>query len=215
LKPSEATRGCNLVPSIAVPAASSAAVKLAEHIAGPVADGRIDGDLVNLRIEPGCQRETGPRIRGAYLRVQQKLRYPSAHVRVRRRRRRIEFDFVDPPRRWTHGRDGVLGMRRQHDRRRRDGRDKACQAQHHAHRTPAGPVLGVANKASRRRRVRNRERECNVNRALGSIRGATLAAAVVMASAALRGGGVVYTSDIADFRHLQRGPVPNWALIPV
>ena len=40
--------------------------------------------------------------------------------------------------------------------------------------------------------------------ALGSIRGATLADAVVMASAALRGGGVVYTSDIADFRHLQR-----------
>jgi hypothetical protein len=40
--------------------------------------------------------------------------------------------------------------------------------------------------------------------ALGSIRGATLADAVVMASAALRGGGVVYTSDIADFRRLQR-----------
>ncbi len=40
--------------------------------------------------------------------------------------------------------------------------------------------------------------------ALGSIRGATLADAVVMASAALRGGGVVYTSDISDFRHLQR-----------
>ncbi|HLK39923.1 MAG TPA: hypothetical protein VKU41_24370 [Polyangiaceae bacterium] len=40
--------------------------------------------------------------------------------------------------------------------------------------------------------------------ALGRIRGATLADAVVMASAALRGGGVVYTSDIADFRHLQR-----------
>jgi predicted nucleic acid-binding protein len=40
--------------------------------------------------------------------------------------------------------------------------------------------------------------------ALGSVRGATLADAVVMASAALRGGGVVYTSDIADFRRLQR-----------
>jgi hypothetical protein len=40
--------------------------------------------------------------------------------------------------------------------------------------------------------------------ALGSVRGATLADAVVMASAALRGGGVVYTSDLADFRHLQR-----------
>lgn len=40
--------------------------------------------------------------------------------------------------------------------------------------------------------------------ALGSVRGATLADAVVMASAALRGGGVVYTSDIGDFRQLQR-----------
>jgi hypothetical protein len=40
--------------------------------------------------------------------------------------------------------------------------------------------------------------------ALGAVRGATLADAVVMASAALRGGGVVYTGDIEDLRHLQR-----------
>lgn len=40
--------------------------------------------------------------------------------------------------------------------------------------------------------------------ALGAVRGASLADAVVMASAALRGGGVVYTSDRDDLRRLQR-----------
>jgi predicted nucleic acid-binding protein len=40
--------------------------------------------------------------------------------------------------------------------------------------------------------------------ALGAVRGASLADAVVMASAALRGGGVVYTSDVNDLQRLQR-----------
>jgi hypothetical protein len=40
--------------------------------------------------------------------------------------------------------------------------------------------------------------------ALGAVRGASLADAVVMASAALRGGGVVYTSDMHDLTALQR-----------
>jgi hypothetical protein len=40
--------------------------------------------------------------------------------------------------------------------------------------------------------------------ALGAVRDATLVDAVVMASAALRGGGVVYTSDIDDLTRLQR-----------
>ena len=40
--------------------------------------------------------------------------------------------------------------------------------------------------------------------ALGAVRGATLADAVVMASAALRGGGVVYTGDPDDLARLQR-----------
>ena len=40
--------------------------------------------------------------------------------------------------------------------------------------------------------------------ALGAVRGATLADAVVMASAALRGGGVVYTGDLDDLARLQR-----------
>jgi hypothetical protein len=40
--------------------------------------------------------------------------------------------------------------------------------------------------------------------ALGAIRGSSLAHAVVMASAALRGGGVVYTADVDDLRRLQR-----------
>ncbi len=40
--------------------------------------------------------------------------------------------------------------------------------------------------------------------ALRAVRGATLADAVVMASAALRGGGVVYTSDVHDLGCLQR-----------
>ena len=40
--------------------------------------------------------------------------------------------------------------------------------------------------------------------ALGAVRGSSLADAVVMASAALRGGGVVYTSDLDDLTKLQR-----------
>ena len=40
--------------------------------------------------------------------------------------------------------------------------------------------------------------------ALGAVKGASLADAVVMASAALRGGGVVYTSDVDDLQRLQR-----------
>lgn len=40
--------------------------------------------------------------------------------------------------------------------------------------------------------------------ALGAVRGSSLADAVVMASAALRGGGVVYTSDPDDLRRLER-----------
>ena len=40
--------------------------------------------------------------------------------------------------------------------------------------------------------------------ALGAVKGATLVDAVVMASAALRGGGVVYSSDVDDLERLQR-----------
>jgi predicted nucleic acid-binding protein len=40
--------------------------------------------------------------------------------------------------------------------------------------------------------------------ALAAVRGSTLVDAVVMASAALRGGGVVYTADVADLARLQR-----------
>ena len=40
--------------------------------------------------------------------------------------------------------------------------------------------------------------------ALGAVKGSSLADAVVMASAALRGGGVVYTSDVGDLARLQR-----------
>jgi predicted nucleic acid-binding protein len=40
--------------------------------------------------------------------------------------------------------------------------------------------------------------------ALGSVRGSSLADAVVMASAALRGGGVVYTGDLDDLTRLSR-----------
>jgi predicted nucleic acid-binding protein len=39
---------------------------------------------------------------------------------------------------------------------------------------------------------------------LGAVKGPSLADAVVMASAALRGGGVVYTSDVDDLKRLQR-----------
>ena len=40
--------------------------------------------------------------------------------------------------------------------------------------------------------------------ALGAVRGSSLADAVVMASAALRGGGFVYTADANDLGQLQR-----------
>jgi hypothetical protein len=40
--------------------------------------------------------------------------------------------------------------------------------------------------------------------ALGAVRGASLADATGMASAALRGGGIVYTSDVGDMARLQR-----------
>jgi predicted nucleic acid-binding protein len=40
--------------------------------------------------------------------------------------------------------------------------------------------------------------------ALGAVKGASLTDAVVMASAALRGGGIVYTSDLDDLGRLQR-----------
>lgn len=40
--------------------------------------------------------------------------------------------------------------------------------------------------------------------ALAAVRGATLVDAVVMASAALRGGGIVYTADVDDLTRLQR-----------
>jgi predicted nucleic acid-binding protein len=40
--------------------------------------------------------------------------------------------------------------------------------------------------------------------ALGAVRGSSLADAIVMASAALRGGGVVYTGDVGDLKRLQR-----------
>jgi hypothetical protein len=40
--------------------------------------------------------------------------------------------------------------------------------------------------------------------ALGAVKGASLADAVVMASAALRGGGIVYSSDLDDLERLQR-----------
>jgi predicted nucleic acid-binding protein len=40
--------------------------------------------------------------------------------------------------------------------------------------------------------------------ALGAVKGSTLADAVVMASAALRGGGIVYTSDLPVLTRLQR-----------
>jgi predicted nucleic acid-binding protein len=50
--------------------------------------------------------------------------------------------------------------------------------------------------------------------ALGAVRGATLADAIVMASAALRGGGVVYTSDVDDLRRLGRH-FPTVLVLPV
>ena len=50
--------------------------------------------------------------------------------------------------------------------------------------------------------------------ALGAEGGASLADAVVMASAALRGGGVVYTSDATDLRLLQRH-FPTVLVLPI
>jgi predicted nucleic acid-binding protein len=50
--------------------------------------------------------------------------------------------------------------------------------------------------------------------ALGAVRRSSLADAVVMASAALRGGGVVYTSDVDDLRRLQRH-FPTVRVVPV
>jgi predicted nucleic acid-binding protein len=50
--------------------------------------------------------------------------------------------------------------------------------------------------------------------ALGAVKGSTLADAVVMASAALRGGGVVYTSDLDDLKRLQRH-FPTVLVLPV
>ena len=50
--------------------------------------------------------------------------------------------------------------------------------------------------------------------ALGTVRGSSLADAVVMASAALRGGGVVYTSDVADLARLTRH-FPTVRVLPV
>lgn len=50
--------------------------------------------------------------------------------------------------------------------------------------------------------------------ALGAVKGSTHADAVVMASAALRGGGIVYTSDVDDLRRLQRH-FPTVSVLPV
>jgi predicted nucleic acid-binding protein len=50
--------------------------------------------------------------------------------------------------------------------------------------------------------------------ALAALPGASLADAVVMASAALRGGGVVYTSDIDDLERLQRH-FPTVRVLPI
>jgi hypothetical protein len=40
--------------------------------------------------------------------------------------------------------------------------------------------------------------------ALGAVKGSSAADAIVMASASLRGGGIVYTSDLGDLTGLQR-----------
>ena len=50
--------------------------------------------------------------------------------------------------------------------------------------------------------------------ALGAVTGTSLADAVVMASAALRGGGVVYTAHEGDLRRLQRH-FPTVLVLPV
>jgi len=43
-----------------------------------------------------------------------------------------------------------------------------------------------------------------VGEALGAVRGSSLADAIVMALAALRGGGIVYTADVKDLARLAR-----------
>lgn len=50
--------------------------------------------------------------------------------------------------------------------------------------------------------------------ALGAVRGSSLADAIVMASAALRGGGIVYTSDIEDLTRLARY-FPTVRVLPI
>jgi predicted nucleic acid-binding protein len=50
--------------------------------------------------------------------------------------------------------------------------------------------------------------------ALGAVKGSSLADAVVMASAARRGGGIVYTCDEDDLRRLQRH-FPNVRVLSV
>jgi predicted nucleic acid-binding protein len=50
--------------------------------------------------------------------------------------------------------------------------------------------------------------------ALAAVKGSTLADAIVMASAALRGGGIVYTADVDDLRRLQRH-FPTVSILPV
>ena len=50
--------------------------------------------------------------------------------------------------------------------------------------------------------------------AFGAVKGSAIADAIVMASAALRGGGVVYTSDVDDLKQLQRH-FPTVLILPV
>jgi hypothetical protein len=50
--------------------------------------------------------------------------------------------------------------------------------------------------------------------AVGAVRGASLVDAVVMASAALRGGGVVYSGDVDDLTRLTRH-FPTVRVLPV
>jgi len=50
--------------------------------------------------------------------------------------------------------------------------------------------------------------------ALGAVKGSMLADAIVMASAALRGGGIVYTSDVDDLERLRRH-FPTVLVLPV
>jgi predicted nucleic acid-binding protein len=50
--------------------------------------------------------------------------------------------------------------------------------------------------------------------ALGAVRGASLADAIVMASAALRGGGIVYTADVKDLTRLTRR-FPTVLVLPI